>query len=225
MKRGRNSGHVENSEASMMFKKKRGEEPQKPEIFVPWDDKTQDRIAALDQFNVQITSVVRLDGFGRTANYGAAKLPSFEISGFLTNPRFLYVQITFETGTSEDFGGWFYHLYDKGDRTHGRDLPFLEVWINDTDGSVPAALIQSHKAALLSGKRSSSCRLWKRKGDGLFTPKDREHGYSYESRYPILGLYTWSEYQSGRLPQWALPYGDEAFSLNELPENVFGVRL
>jgi hypothetical protein len=208
----------------MLFRRKATQEPKAVEPFVPWDEKTQKRVAALDQFNVQITSVARLDGFGRSSHYGATKLPVFEVSGFLTHPKFIYVQISFEAADTEDLGGWFYHVYTKGDVANNRDLPFLDVWLN-SNHPVAEALVGSHKAALLSGRRSSSCRLWKRKGDGIFTEKDREHGYSYESAYPISGVYIWSEYQSARLPDWARPYGEEGFSLSELPDYVFGVRL
>jgi hypothetical protein len=48
------------------------------------------------------------------------------------------------------------------------------------------------------------------------TQIDKEHGYSYQSRYPILGMVTWPELHAERLPKWAMPT-DWDFSINALP--------
>jgi hypothetical protein len=45
------------------------------------------------------------------------------------------------------------------------------------------------------------------------TAKDRERGYSYESRYPLLGLYPWAELEAIDLPNWAVPTWNEQFSV------------
>jgi hypothetical protein len=49
------------------------------------------------------------------------------------------------------------------------------------------------------------------------TAKDREDGYSSESRYPLLGVYTWSEWEASTLPNWAVPYSSNRFSVENLP--------
>jgi hypothetical protein len=60
---------------------------------------------------------------------------------------------------------------------------------------------------------------FEKKGDGLMTPTDKEHGWSYESRYEILGMVAWPTLQAVKLPKWALPTWENGFSLDALPKS------
>jgi hypothetical protein len=73
---------------------------------------------------------------------------------------------------------------------------------------------------LLSGHKYTRLTIFKKKEDGLFTQKDRQHGYSYESRYPVVGLAICSRYESAKLPKWAVPSHDERFSLDNAPDHL-----
>lgn len=130
----------------------------------------------------------------------------------MTFPRLVLVAISLDTSDEDQFGVWFYQSYSEGDRAYKRDMPFIEIWVSDKDGRKAEAMVDSHRAALISGKKRSLVRFWKNPDEGAFTAKDREHGYSYESRFPILGMYTWEEYEAARLPDWAVPFGHERFS-------------
>jgi hypothetical protein len=61
-------------------------------------------------------------------------------------------------------------------------------------------------------------RLWKREGDGIFTDEEAWHGWSCISRYPVMGMLVWEQFESSRLPDWALPYSHERFSTEGMPE-------
>jgi hypothetical protein len=61
------------------------------------------------------------------------------------------------------------------------------------------------------------CSILKEKGIGLMTQLDKEHGFSYESRYPILGLVIWPTLRAASLPKWAVPTDQIDFSLDALP--------
>lgn len=49
---------------------------------------------------------------------------------------------------------------------------------------------------------------------------DREHGYSCESRYEITAIMTFCELRAPMLPNWALPYADEAYSARDAPSSL-----
>jgi hypothetical protein len=204
----------------MLFRKKiaapRSPAPTAPDVA--WDDKTTAHFAKADRFDVQITRVGKRFGFGQTRPGEPMREPDgYEVYGVITFPKLVLVTLSFE-GRDSEFGGWFYHLYDSStSKSDQRSVPFLDMWITDSDGGIRKALYESHKAALLCGQRRSLARFWKRAGDGVMTEKDREHGYSFESRYPLIGLYTWAELESKLLPSWAIPYGTDGFSLNNLP--------
>jgi hypothetical protein len=57
------------------------------------------------------------------------------------------------------------------------------------------------------------------------TETDKQHGYSYESRYSILGMLTWDQLEAQNLPGWALPSDHERFSIAELPQHRSQLRL
>ena len=89
----------------------------------------------------------------------------------------------------------------------------------DPLGSIAEALYQAQKAALTAGRSYSLARFWKREGDGAITADARERGCWYETRYPLLGMYSWAELQAADLPNWALPIWDNQFSLSALPDS------
>ncbi len=80
-------------------------------------------------------------------------------------------------------------------------LPLLKVGFSDRDEKIAQLLIGALSDAILSGRKCARVRFFKKEGEGLMTPADEEHGYSYQSRYSILGLVTWQELHAGRLPK------------------------
>jgi hypothetical protein len=204
----------------MWGRKKPAVEQRAPEAA--WDNKTQQYIADDDRLEVKVTSVVRRYGFGATEGGGAIREPNgYEIRGIMTFPKLIMVEFSFNNGEHQ-FGTWFYNVYNHS-RAAGEDekevrLPFIEVHVSDADGSKRSAIYMSHMASLISGATYSTLRLWKKKGDGIFNEKDRAHGYSYSSRYDVLGMYVGGELESRRLPDWAVPYDSERFSLKNQPE-------
>jgi len=87
----------------------------------------------------------------------------------------------------------------------------------DQDHAVRTALRQAHAASLASGMGATSLSILKEAGIGDFTAADREHGYSYESRYPFCGMRVTERHQSRHLKKWAVPYLDEDFSKEQAP--------
>jgi hypothetical protein len=137
----------------------------------------------------------------------------------LTYPKFIVVRISFTTDKKE-FGGFSYNSLD--DQTfNGRKikLPLLEVSLSDENEQKALLLNTALRDAIISGRKYAGVRLFKKPGEGLMAPTDKERGYSYESRYTILGLVTWQELHAGRLPKWAMPTDRNDFSLDDLPQN------
>jgi hypothetical protein len=137
----------------------------------------------------------------------------------MTYPKFIPVTITFAK-EEKQFGGFYYDRSDKHDLTNERkiNLPLLEVWLSDRDEQKAQLLIGALRDAILSGRKYAGVRFFKKEGEGLMTPADEEHGFSYQSRYSILGLVTWQELHAGRLPKWSLPTDYHDFSLADLPD-------
>ncbi|MDA9420619.1 hypothetical protein [Bradyrhizobium sp. CCBAU 53380] len=181
----------------------------------PWDHRTQTFFAERDHFDFYITSVMRRAGFGESSTFNLGREQGYEISGLMTAPKYLLVELKFDDDPKE-FGTWFYHTYSRPDGQ--RRLPFLEIWLSDTDHAIRQAITNAHRSALISGSKRSLARLWKRKGDGIFTPEEAKQGWSCESRYPVTGLLLWDQLESARLPNWALPYSHERFSADAMPE-------
>jgi hypothetical protein len=100
----------------------------------------------------------------------------------------------------ETFGIWYYSIWKNWSAPTRPGFAALELHVHDDDGKIREALYEALKMALLSGRRYALARFWKREGDGAMTAKDREHGYSYESRYPLFGMYCWSEAEATTLP-------------------------
>jgi hypothetical protein len=182
-----------------------------------WDEETVDYFATSNQFNVRITSLSQRSGFGSTSSGEPMREPNgFHISGLILYPRLVLVAITLERDL-DDFGVWSYNLHDAPNGSTNIEAPLLEFVVADPLGNIAEALYQAQRAALTAGRRYSLARFWKRKGDGAMTADTREGGCGYESRYPLLGMYSWVELQATDLPNWALPIWDNQFSLSELP--------
>jgi hypothetical protein len=176
-------------------------------------------IAKTQQLNVRITHVLKTVSFGQSQAEGRYENQmEWAVHGVMTFPKFIPVNIRFEDN-DEQFGGFFYNRWDNHDY-NGRNinLPLLEVWLSDQPGQKAELLYAGLRDAIVRGSKYCGVRFWKNKGEGLMTEMDKEHGYSYQSRYKILGMVTWQELHAQRLPKWAFPahYGD--FSLNTLPE-------
>jgi hypothetical protein len=97
------------------------------------------------------------------------------------------------------------------------------ITVSISDAKIAVEMYEVQRCAVMSGRRYSSVRIWKRKGDGLMTGLDKEHGYSYESRYEIFGVTTWCELEARNVPKWALPPAHVNFSIRDMPENMFSV--
>jgi hypothetical protein len=177
-----------------------------------WDAKTQAFFAERDHFDVYITSVTKRTGFGRSPTHRLDN--GYEISGLMTYPKYLLAELKFDD--DKEFGSWFYHTYLDHNGKHR--LPFLEIWLSDGDYAIREAIASAHAAALTSGHKRSMVRLWKRKGDGIFTEREAKQGWSCESRYPLTGLFVWEQFESSILPVWAVPFSHEQFSTEGMPE-------
>jgi hypothetical protein len=182
---------------------------------IAWDDETVKWIAQSERLKVKITHITKAISFGHSENS-----TGWEIHGVITHPKFIPVTITFMKD-EEQFGGFFYNRSDnnafKGQEIN---LPRLEIWLSDSNNQKGQSLIDALRDAVISGRKYASVCFFKKKGEGLMTPTDKERGYSSESRYSILGLVTWQEIQAGRLPKWALPTWFYDFSLDDLPERL-----
>ena len=203
----------------MFFKKKSGHDAHRKTLEVAWDEKSLTHFTKATRFDVQITSVSKRSGFGETREGELTRDPDpfgYEVTGVITYPRLILVTVNLEQ-SGETFGTWFYNIYNDASAPTGTGVAYLELHVSDDNGEIREALYEALKTALLSGRRYTLARFWKREGDGAMTAKDREHGYSYESRYPLFGMYCWSEVEATTLPNWAVPYGADRFSLENLP--------
>ena len=184
-----------------------------------WDEETVEHFAKSNQFNVKITSISKRQGFGMTSRDEPVREPNgHEINGVITYPKYILVTIALEKDLGE-FGVWSYKLYNTSSGSENVNVPLLEFVVADPSGDIAEALHEGQMAALAAGRRYSAVQFWKREGDGAMAAGDRERGCSYESRYPLLGMYTWAELEATDLPNWAVPIWNEQFSLADLPES------
>jgi hypothetical protein len=182
-----------------------------------WDDDTVDYFATSSRFNVRITSLSQRRGFGSTSSGEPIREPNgFQISGVILYPKLVLVAITLERNI-EEFGVWSFNLRNASNGSTNFEVPLIEFALADPLGNIAEALYQAQKAALAAGRRYSLARFWKRKGDGAQTADARERGHLCETRYPLLGMYSWAELRAAELPDWALPIWDKQFSLSALP--------
>jgi hypothetical protein len=197
-----------------MFGRKKAASDSVPSEQLSWDDKTQAFFAQRDRFDVYITSVTRRTGFGQSSSHNLDGDQGYEVSGLMTFPKYLLVELKFDDDPKE-FGTWFYHTYSRPDGKHR--LPFLEIWLSDASYKIRNAIAGAHHATLVSGNKRSLVRIWKRKGDGIFTAEEAKQGWSCESRYPVTGLVVWDQLESIALPSWEVPYANERFSTDRMP--------
>jgi hypothetical protein len=201
----------------MFFKKKTDPGVHRKAPEVAWDEKSLAHFTKATRIDMKITSITKRSGFGGMREGEFMRDPiGYEVSGIITFPKLILVTVNFER-SSETFGTWFYNIYNDASAPTGTGIAFLELYVGDDNGEIREALYEALKTALLSGRRYTPARFWKRAGDGAMTAKDREHGYSYESRFPLLGMTCWSEVETTTLPNWAVPYATDRFSLEKLP--------
>ena len=176
---------------------------------------------------MRLTNISRTASLGRrprSLNDQDETRSEWEVHGLLTYPKFIPVNITFTTD-SKEFGGFSYNSRDEqrfGERKI--ILPLLEVWLSDENEQKALLLNTALRDAITSGRKYAGVRLFKKPGESRMTRVDKEHGYSYGSRYTILGLVTWQELHSDRLPKWAVPTDRNDFSLDDLPEGRFDLE-
>jgi hypothetical protein len=204
-----------------VFRKKNDKKPLKyPTATSFWDQGKVESIAKGTWFEVNLTSFIDSRGFGRSSSYNPLE-DEQEAHGFADWPASL-VAITFSDEPIREhappkpptIGMWMYELW--GNEKEGY-LGRLLFTFFDQDRSIRTTLKQAHAASLVSGWSTTSLVIRKEEGVGDFTAKDREHGYSYESRFPFCGLSVEERYQSLRLKKWAVPYLDEDFSGDDAP--------
>ena len=187
---------------------------------VPWDDATCEKLAGLDRLNVMLTSITRtvMSGTYRGKDDIAPQPLSFEAHGIMTYPKYIVVDFQFSEDRGGLFGGFSYDIFDPLGRQESEPrVPLMHVWLSDP--KIAVDMYEAHRCALMSGRRYSLVRVWKRKGEGLMTTLDKEHGYSYQSRYEVFGVLTWCTLEARNVPEWALPTAHENFSIRNLPEN------
>src|ERR1700730_4777549 len=184
-----------------------------------WDEKTVKKITESNRFEVHIIECERFIniGFHNEEQLLPPRPEGYEIHGVLTYPKYIIVTISF--APSDNVGIWFYNRRDK-EKYQGNEynIPMLEMCLTNTDGITAKTIHDGHRDAIICGRNYSLVRIWKRKGDGLMTETDKEHDFSYESRYPIIGLTMWSHLVSRSAPGWAYMPGDERFTLESSPE-------
>jgi hypothetical protein len=201
----------------MLFKK----QPVKTPPDLKWDVQTVEHLTKSDRFDVKITSITKRSGFGATTPNEPMREPNaYEISGVITWPRLILVTVSFER--CDDFGFWFYDLYLPHTAP---PVALLKLVISDPEETIRRTLYDAHKTAMWTGRLYSLVRFWKRRGDGRMLAKDQAEGYPGSSRYPLMGLYAWSELESPTLPEWAAPYAGYKFSVENLPTHSLRTEL
>jgi hypothetical protein len=202
------------------FGKKEPSATPQPAPAVAWDAKTVASIVQADRFDVKITSAEKRRGFGSTDRGGAMREPDgYEICGLLTYPKFISVSLNFDSRPANDnFGLWFYHLMTGIKPSRDPDLPILEIFVADPESRIREALYEALRDSLIAGNRYATARCWKNKDEGTFSAKDQEHGWSYESRFPLLGMYVFTQLESPQLPPWAVSTSSDRFSTKNMPE-------
>jgi hypothetical protein len=200
----------------VLFRKREKKNPlQYPTAASFWDQDKVKTIARATRVEITLTSFVAERSFGRLASYAPLE-ESQQAHGHVGWPSSL-ATITFSNRPVEThpppkpatIGKWMYEVF--GNEREGY-LGRLHFTFLDQDHAIRTALKQAHAAALASGGGVTSLGIFKEEGVGDFSAMDREHGYSYESRFPFCGMQVTERYQSRHLKKWALPYRDEDFS-------------
>jgi len=200
-----------------MFGKKNAKKPLKyPTITSFWYQQKVERIVNATAFGIDLTSFIDTREFG----YDACE--DKQVAHGVLDRTAGLVEITFSNEPIRQhvppkpptIGMWRYQtLGNKEEGYFGR----LQFTFFDQDRSIRTTLKQAHAASLVSGQATTSLTIFKEEGVGDFTTKDREHGYSYESRFPFCGMSVEERYQSRHLKNWAVPWPDEGFSTDDAP--------
>ena len=202
----------------MLFGRKKGSTAQSSSVGPdPWDDVTCGKLAEGDSFDVRITQVIRTvtSGVYREGDLGGNGV-SLEAHGIISWPKYIACHVAFENG--RDLGCFSYNSIDRvGGRPADPKVPLMQLSLTD---QFATEIYEAHWGALMSGRRFSQIRVWKRKGEGLMTELDKEHGYSYQSRYTVIGITSWCQLMARDVPAWALPIDHENFSIGDLPEST-----
>lgn len=205
----------------MFFSKKPDTKPLRyPSAASFWDEAKIRTIAASTTVHIKLTSFIDEKCAGRLPSYTALE-PSQEAHGFTEWPHSL-VMITFHDAPMKEhptpkpptIGMWMYEVFGNKDEGYLGRLLFTFF---DQDRVLRTTLKQAHSASLASGVGTTSLTVFKEQGVGEFSHKDREHGYSYESRFPFCGMSVREKFQSRHLKKWAVPYFDEDFSKEGAP--------
>jgi hypothetical protein len=190
-----------------------------PLTEIAWDDRTVKWIAESEQLNVYVTHIWKTVSLG-TSSHRYSNRSDWTGHGVMTYPKFIPVNIWFDAAEEKQFGGF---LYDRRDNTDfgGQkvNLPTLEIWLSDRDEQKAQLLYTALRDAIISGRKCIGVRFWKKKGEGVMTQMDKEHGFSYESRYDISGMVAWTMLHAVRLPKWAVPTDYRDFSVDALPKS------
>jgi hypothetical protein len=163
----------------MFFKKPKSQNLWGSLTEVAWDDESSNSIAASERLEVRVTRVSSTVSLGemRVGDDRSRNETEWRVHGVMTRPKFIPVAIKFAEDQKE-FGGFFYNRID--DRQVGGkkiSVPLLELWLSDQGGRKAQILYNALRDAIVSGRKYVGVRFWKKKGDGLMTPLDREHGY------------------------------------------------
>ena len=211
----------------MWFSQKRKD--RKTSTGPAWDEHTLKAITNSTRLDISITMSTCTHKFGnngsRSQELKGLRLEEqteYEVEnilhGIMTYPKFIIISIYFFPSTAND-GVWSYDRWDaKTDEGNVIEIPKIDVHIADVGGRASNIILSAHKDKILCGQTHSNIRIFKNKEDGKMTELDKEHGYSYESRFPITGWVTWSEVHTRNLPSWAYEPSDKRFSLDNLPK-------
>jgi hypothetical protein len=205
----------------MFFSKRDDTKPLKyPTAMSFWDQEKVKSIATSTTVSINLTSFIDEKCAGRYASYTAPE-PSQQAHGFTDWPHSL-VMVTFDDAPVKEhpapkpptIGMWMYEVFGTEEKGYLGRLLFTFF---DQDRSLRTALKQAHAASLASGMSTTSLSIFKEQGIGDFSARDREHGYSYESRFPFCGMSVRERLQSRNLNRWAVPFFDEDFSKEGAP--------
>ena len=205
----------------MFFKKKDDNKPLKyPTAASFWDQEKVATIAKATAININLTSFVAERSVGQHCYVPLEN--SQEAHGLTDWPGSSLIIITFADQPIEThappnpptIGKWMYEVLGN---KHKGYLGRLLFTFFDQDRSIRTSLKQAHAASLLSGAGTTSLTIFKEEDVGEFSAKDREHGYSYESRFPFCGMSVRERHQSRHLKKWAVPYFDDDYSKDDAP--------
>jgi hypothetical protein len=190
-----------------MFFKKKVEEITPPKPF--WDESEIKKIVEASYFRVVTTSMTISNGFG---SEGGDSRYNTSLSGLSTSGRFMPVEFDFDgTWEDQDFGKWSIYTCNSEDE---HPFPKLVINLHDPDIKIRMAILDAHKAALLSGRRGAALRIHKVKDDG--------EGFVDGGYFSLTGIRIWADYTKSDLEEWAYPDNDLRFKWEGKPKTFWG---